>query len=203
MFDLEVLVVDDDPTSRQIVKRCLEDAQYKVTTASSGDEAIELLSEKVYDVVITDLEMPGSANGIGVLEYAKEQCDSTEVIIMTAYGSVKSAVDAIKKGASDYLIKPLDLTDILFRVQKISSLKCVLKDSLDLRMAIETTEQSTSETIQNLEMIVADFCETCCQMKKILGNESLGKEQRIKKASELLNHLAEKYAEMAHGLVDG
>ncbi len=198
MFDLEILVVDDDPTSRQIVKRCLEDAQYKVTTASSGDEAIELLSEKVYDVVITDLEMPGTANGIGVLEYAKEQCDATEVIIMTAYGSVKSAVDAVKKGASDYLLKPLDLTDILFRVQKISSLKCLLKDSMDLRMAIDTTEQSSSETIQELEMTLADFCQACCKMKKILSDESLGKEERIRKASDLLNELAEKYADMAH-----
>ncbi len=198
MLDLEILVVDDDPTSRQIVKRCLEDAEYKVTTASSGDEAIDLLSEKVYDIVITDLEMPGTANGIGVLEFAKEQCDSTEVIIMTAHGTIKSAVEAIKKGASDYFLKPLDLTDILFRVQKISSIKCLLRDSLDLRMAIETAERSSSETIQNLELIVADFCETCCKMKKILDNDTLPRDKRIKKASELLSQLAEKYVEMAH-----
>ncbi len=198
MLDLEILVVDDDPTSRKIVQRCLEEAQYRVTTASSGDKAKELLLEKTYDVVITDLEMPGETNGIGVLEFAKEQCSETEVIIMTAHGTIKTAVEAIKKGATDYFLKPLDLTEILFRVQKITSLKCLLRDSLDLRMAIDTTEKNTSETIQNLELTVANFCDACCQIKKILDNRTLSRDERIKKSLELLNQLAEKYMDMAH-----
>jgi len=198
MLDLEILVVDDDPTSRKIVRRCLEEAHFNVTTANSGDEAKKFLSDKVYDVVITDLEMPGDTNGIGVLEFAKEKCEETEVIIMTAHGTIKTAVEAIKKGASDYFLKPLDLTEILFRVQKITSMKCLLKDSLDLRMAMETTEKATGETIQNLELTVANFCDACCQIKKILDNGNLPKDERIKRSQELLNELAEKYMELSH-----
>ncbi len=193
MMDLEILVVDDDPISRKIVSRCLNEAKYQVTTACSGEEAVKLMSEKVYDVVITDLVMPGEIDGIGVLEYAKKQSDHIEVILMTAHGTVKTAVEAMKKGAADYFLKPIDLAEVLFRVQKVASFRCLLKNTEDLRMAMETTERVTSETIQDLEFTVAKFCDACCRMKRILDNPEMEKESRIDQAREILNELAKEY----------
>ena len=65
-------------------------------------------------------------------------------------------------------------------------------------MAMETTEKATSETLRNLELTVANFCVACCQIKKILDNGNLPKDERIKRSQELLNELAEKYMELAH-----
>jgi len=106
-----VLVVDDEPAQRQFLRAVL-DRDYDVTAASNGEEARQLLTARSYDLVITDQRMPGMS-GIRLLEWIRENSSETPVVVLTAHGSIDSAVEAIKLGAEDYLQKPLKSPDEL------------------------------------------------------------------------------------------
>ena len=100
-----ILVIDDEPKMTSLICGCLEDAGHQVTTTIDPVEGLELIANHSYDIVITDLSMP-RVSGMEILEKALEK-EGTEVIMMTAYGSVDTAVEAMKKGAADYLSKAI------------------------------------------------------------------------------------------------
>lgn len=106
-----VLVVDDEPMTCKNLEHILKKEGYKVFSAQSGKKAIELLLENSIDIVLTDLKME-QIDGMCVLEKAKEKNPATEVIIFTGYGTVPTAVDAIQKGSSQFLSKPLQLDEV-------------------------------------------------------------------------------------------
>ncbi len=112
-----ILVVDDEPKMTSLVCGELEDAGHTVTTATRPKEALELIGRHSYDIVVTDLSMP-EVSGMQILEAAMEK-GGAEVIIMTAYGSIESAVAAMKKGATDYLLKPFSLEELRLQVDQI------------------------------------------------------------------------------------
>src|SRR5512143_974464 len=112
-----ILVVDDEPKMTALVCGELEDAGHRVTTATDPQVALKLLAAHGFDIVVTDLSMP-NVSGMQILEAALDKT-GTEVIIMTAYGTVESAVKAMKKGASDYLIKPISLEELTLLVNKL------------------------------------------------------------------------------------
>ncbi len=114
-----ILVVDDEPKMTSLVCGCLEDEGHKVTTTIKPEEALLLIEKHSFDIVITDLSMP-KISGMEVLEKALEK-NGTQVIMMTAYGSVETAVEAMKKGAVDYLLKPFSLEELELLVQKLVS----------------------------------------------------------------------------------
>jgi len=113
-----MLVVDDEPGIRQVLETAFTDRGLAVTTASNGDKAIELLTEQPFDVVITDLKMPGR-DGMAVLRAAKEAAIDAGIIVITAYGSLETAVEAMRLGAFDYIAKPFKLQEIELKVDKI------------------------------------------------------------------------------------
>ena len=182
MQSLKILVVDDDPVTRNLIIKRLAKAEYQADTAESGVEAVRILARQNYDVVLTDLMMPGGVDGIGVLETAKENNLKTEVILITAHGSIDNAIVAMKKGAVDYLQKPINFDELLLRLDKIRNLKHLLKNASDLRVAMEVTEKASCETIQNLEMTVADLQERLSSMRSILETHDLPAEKRIEMA---------------------
>ncbi len=186
MNDLRILVVEDDLSLLRLIEKRLEMADYEVVTAKDGVEAVDCLSKSYFDVVITNLMLPGGVNGMGVLEAAKAKKGHTEVILMTGYASVDNAVEAIKKGASDYLQKPLHLDKLMFRLKKISRLKMLAKDVLDLREAMDVTESSASQTIQKLEMTVSQLQNRLSKIKKILSRVDLDIQGRVETALEAL-----------------
>ncbi|MDF1564373.1 MAG: sigma-54 dependent transcriptional regulator [Deltaproteobacteria bacterium] len=112
-----ILVVDDQVNMRATTALMLESAGYAVIEAESGAAALEVLQEKTVDVVITDLRM-APMTGIELVEKVKEVSSTIQVIVMTAYGSVDSAVDAMRRGATDYLQKPFSEEELLLRVQR-------------------------------------------------------------------------------------
>jgi len=179
MQTLKVLVVDDDPVTRSLLSVRLTKADYNVEVAEDGVEAVRMLSHQFYDVILTDLMMPGGVDGIGVLETAKENNIKTEVILITAHGSIDNAIVAMKKGAVDYLQKPINFDELFLRLEKIQNLKHLMKNASDLREAMDVTEQASGETIQNLEMIVADLENQLSDMKSILAQDDLAAEERI------------------------
>jgi two-component system cell cycle response regulator len=105
--EAEVLIVDDDASILGVVSEVLEDDGYVVTTASSGEEAVDLLRDNQYALVISDIRLPG-INGVEVLDHIKRVSPRTNVIMITSHGSLDTSIDAIKHGAYDYLLKPFE-----------------------------------------------------------------------------------------------
>jgi diguanylate cyclase (GGDEF)-like protein len=103
----EVLIVDDDASILGVVSEVLEDDGYAVTTAGSGEEAVAILRDKQFSLVMSDIRLPG-INGVKVLEHVKSVSPRTNVIMITSHASLETSVDAIKHGAYDYLMKPFE-----------------------------------------------------------------------------------------------
>jgi two-component system OmpR family response regulator len=182
MQALKILIVDDDPVTRALLSKRLTKAEYEVEAAENGVVAVRMIAQSYYDVVLTDLMMPGGVDGIGVLESAKENNLKTEVILITAHGSIDNAIIAMKKGAADYLQKPINFDELFLRLEKIQNLKHLMKNASDLREAMEITEQTSGETIQNLEMAVAALENRLGEIMTILGQPDLPAEERIRLA---------------------
>ncbi len=107
-----VLIVDDEANARTALSEILREEGFVSETAADGFKALGKLEEFHPDVILTDLKMPG-LDGLGLMEKAKELSPDAVVLVMTAYGTIHSAVDAVKRGAENYLTKPLDDTDAL------------------------------------------------------------------------------------------
>jgi len=113
----KILVVDDEKITRQNLEHVFKKDGYHVNTASNGSEALDFLEKNAFDVIVTDLKM-GKVDGMTVLEKAKAVNPSTEVIIITGYATVSTAIEAMKKGSYHYLTKPLKLDEIRSTIQK-------------------------------------------------------------------------------------
>jgi two-component system response regulator HydG len=113
----KVLVVDDQRNMRSTLSLMLRDAGYEVVEAHDGEHACDLVVADSFDLVLTDLKM-GAMDGIHVLRHAKEAAPLSEVIVMTAYGTIESAVEAMRLGAHDYIQKPFTEEELLVKVQK-------------------------------------------------------------------------------------
>ncbi len=111
-------MVDDSPETLEIIKRNLKDKGYFVFTSSNVTDAIRFLNDTPVDVVVTDLRMP-QINGIELVKYIRENCKDTEVLVITGFPSVKSAVEAIKSGAEEYLTKPFTDEELFSSVEKV------------------------------------------------------------------------------------
>ncbi len=130
-----ILLVDDEPHFCKVMAIHLADEGYIVATATSGEEALERLRGGEYHLVITDLKMPGM-DGLALLEHIRDLSATLPVIVLTAYGTVDTAVQAMKLGAFDYILKPVDVDELkmvvarALRVQEITRENLALKDSL-------------------------------------------------------------------------
>src|SRR5947208_1143963 len=111
----KVLIVDDEANARTALAEILRDEGFDTETAADGFKALGKVEEFHPEVILTDLKMPG-LDGIGLMEKAKGAAPDAVVIVMTAYGTIGSAVDAVKRGAENYLTKPLDDTDALVAI---------------------------------------------------------------------------------------
>ncbi len=117
MKKYSILLVDDDPIIIKGTGNDLREKGYCVTTANNGKKAIELLSKNKFDLIITDLVMD-PVDGITVLKKSKEINQETMVIILTGFGDMNSAIDALKHNADDYLLKPCEPESMYFRVAR-------------------------------------------------------------------------------------
>ena len=112
-----ILVVEDDESLRRVMQMQLEKAGHKTTVAGDVPQALEILQQERQDVVITDLNLPG-ASGLDLLKKIRTEYACTVTIIITAYGTVAAAVDAMKAGAYDYLTKPVHPYQLKARVSR-------------------------------------------------------------------------------------
>lgn len=126
-----VLVVDDEPLQRDILKTILDDEGYETYTASSGEEALKVISKYQPEVMLTDLKMSGM-DGIELIASVPREPFEPSMIIMTAHGTISSAVEAMRKGAFDYITKPLDKDSMLLTVKRAVERTALLKENLQL-----------------------------------------------------------------------
>jgi len=176
---LHVMVVDDSRVIRELLQEQLEAHQYTVTALESGDAAVEALAKADFDVVITDLQMPGTVDGIRLLEIIKEQYGDIEVMIMTGYASVETAVEALRKGAIDYFSKPFKLEALLIWLGRIARKR-------EMLATLQYTQKDKEQGFSDLKEIVNSLYGKCIKVERVLRNESESEGQRIKKALRIL-----------------
>jgi DNA-binding NtrC family response regulator len=136
--DFRILVADDDDIARDVVNSLLTQEGYPVVSANDGFEAIKILTVEDIRLVITDLKMPG-ASGIDVLRHAMKGGQDTAVIIITAYGTLDTTLEAIKEGAFDYLTKPFKIKQLLFAVRRAHERAALLIENRELRRFLRDT----------------------------------------------------------------
>lgn len=112
-----ILIVDDEPSMREFLEIMLHREGYKVSAASSGQEALKMLNDEIYDLIVSDIQMPG-VSGLDLLRNVKETSPETLVIMITAYASTETAVEAMKDGAYDYITKPFKVDEIRLIIEK-------------------------------------------------------------------------------------
>jgi len=136
MESLKILVVDDENSVREMLKKGLTQmGGFSVAVAQNGPEAIDKIEKDVFDLVLTDLKMP-EMDGMDLLNAIKNTRPEVMVILMTAHGSIETAVEAIKMGADDYITKPIDFNDLLLRISKARKESFLLKENRLLRMEV-------------------------------------------------------------------
>ncbi|HHB77548.1 MAG TPA: sigma-54-dependent Fis family transcriptional regulator [Desulfobulbus sp.] len=186
-MSMSILIADDDPVIRRLFEKRLRDQEYNVRVAVDGVEAAGLLAHSHFDVVITDLVMPGDIGGIELLQIAKDKDPLTEVIVITAHSSIDTAVDAMKKGAVDYLEKPVNFDELFLRLEKIAQLKSLVRSADDLRNAMDITESSAAKTIQNLEITAADLQLKLDTIDDVLKTDTLPDDRKIKQIKTVVS----------------
>ena len=118
MHYFNVLIVDDEEDFLDTLMNRLKKRGIDVAGCASGEQALELLKEKIFDVVILDIKMPGGMDGIETLREIKKIRPDAEVLLLTGHGSVETSVEGMKEGAFDYLLKPVKLEKLLEKVAK-------------------------------------------------------------------------------------
>lgn len=131
-----ILVVDDESLMREFLSESLAAQKYDVDAAENGSRALDYLNNETYDLVLTDLKMP-KVSGIDVLKKARERTPDCKIIIMTAYGTVENAVEAMKLGAFDYITKPFSLDEILILVKRALEFKSLELENRRLHSELE------------------------------------------------------------------
>jgi DNA-binding NtrC family response regulator len=172
---IKILVVDDDEIVREVIISLLSSEGYAVRSAKDGLDAIEILNKENINLVITDLRMPG-ADGIEVLKEAIKMDPDRAVIILTAYGTLDTALKAIREGAYDYMTKPFKMEEMIIRVNnayertllviKMKALIKSLREILSNMMLYKDREN-------NQNRVVMDWVDHIEQLKQmeILDNE--------------------------------
>ena len=154
-YRFRILVVDDEPAQRELVLGFLKKQGFDVAAAESGVKALELFRQESIDLILTDQKMP-NLSGSALLQAVRAINPETPVILMTAFGSIEAAVSAIQGGATDYLTKPLNLDELLFRIRQVSDRYRIIAENRELREALQSRhriEGIIGESGQMLEVV--------------------------------------------------
>ncbi|MCC6141765.1 MAG: sigma-54-dependent Fis family transcriptional regulator [Nitrospira sp.] len=174
-----ILIVDDEVNIRGALMTLLEKKGYQVRGAGTGEDALEQLAAAAADLVLTDLKMPG-IGGIEFIRRLKAKWPDTEVVVMTAYGSIDTAVDAMRHGAYDYLAKPLDRERFPVVVEKALERRVLVTENRHLRDRLETRARfdqmvGASEPLQRVYSLV-DMVADSAVTVLLTGESGTGKE---------------------------
>ena len=136
MMNANILIVDDELEIRSSISEILTDEKYNCKTAANGEEAITLINENNFDIVITDIKMP-IRDGMEILKHCRNAFSKTSVIIITAYATVETAIEALRKGAVDYILKPVDFDELVLRIKNVVKARNALVENSWLRNEVQ------------------------------------------------------------------
>jgi len=133
-----ILVVDDEQIIRESLSFILKKEGYNVEEAANGKDALAKHEANPFDIIITDIEMP-EMKGVDLLKQIRQRTPQTLVVIITAFGSVETAVQALREGAADYILKPINFDDLLYRVKKLCDYHALIIENSLLRQELQRT----------------------------------------------------------------
>lgn len=147
-----ILIVDDDTRNREMLAEALQQANFHIETASGGEEAIDKGGHCEYDAVFTDIKM-AAVSGMDVLEAFRTTAPETPVVLMTAFGSVETAIQAMKQGAFDYITKPVNLDELILVAQRAVEHCRLVRDHRHLQTAFSERPRAASTIGQSRKMV--------------------------------------------------
>ncbi len=182
-----ILIIDDEKSIRYTLKEILEYEKYEVAEAQDGEEGLRKLTETHYDVALCDIKMP-KMDGVEVLTKAKEQGIDTQFIMISAHGTIETAVEATKKGAYDFISKPPDLNRLLVTVRNALDKSSLVIETKVLRKKVSkgSTIIGTSEAIHRVKETIEKVAPTEARVL-ITGPNGAGKELVARQLHEKSN----------------
>jgi DNA-binding NtrC family response regulator len=174
-----VLVIDDDPRNRNLLAKILKEDGFDVWTAEDGESAVELMGGENFEIILTDLVMPGM-DGLGLLEYVRSHGVRSLVIVVTGFGTVKTAVEAMRAGAYDYITKPFSVDEIRLVVEKALEHFRLSNENFYLKRQLKTKYKfdniiGDSEAIQKVIRMIEMVADTDSTIL-VQGESGTGKE---------------------------
>ncbi|MBZ4686479.1 MAG: pilR [Clostridiales bacterium] len=177
----KILIVDDEDDFRKLLVKRLNRKNYSASGAATGQAALEILADEVFDVALIDLKMPGM-DGLELLQRIKKSQPEMEVMVLTGHGTTESAVEAMKRGAYDYLTKPVDLQELQLLIEKAREKVILKRRNRGLSAALERENikryqgmLGVSEAMENLRQLVGKVADSTSPVL-VEGESGVGKE---------------------------
>ncbi len=173
----KILIVDDEIEYQKVLKLILSDVGYNIASCSNGIEALDYINNNIVDLVLTDLKMP-IMDGVELIKKIKEKYDYIDIIVMTAFGSIESAVDSIKYGAIDYFTKSSDMDELVMKIDRLAKIQRLERKSSILLKNQNSKElfiESKNKEYLNLLEICKRVADTGINIL-LLGESGVGKE---------------------------
>lgn len=173
----KILIVDDELEYQKVLSIILSDIGYEIATCSNGHEALKYIESNIVNLVLTDLKMP-VMDGVELIKKVKEKYENLDVIVMTAFGSIESAVDSIKYGATDYFVKSGDMEELVMKINRLSTIFRLKRKSSILLKNQNDTEifmDSKNEEYKKLLEMCKRTADTGINVL-LLGESGVGKE---------------------------
>ncbi|OGW58322.1 MAG: Fis family transcriptional regulator, partial [Nitrospirae bacterium RBG_16_43_8] len=173
----KVLIAEDEEITLKHLSYALEKSGYAVTGVKNGIDALKQLGKEAFDFLIADIKMPGM-DGLTLLKEVKGEYPDMDAIIITGFGSIESAVDAIKKGASDYITKPFNLDELILKLKKLQEKKRLEKENTALKISLgldkDTPLIARSKAMKRIVDIISGIRNSDCNVL-ITGESGVGK----------------------------
>lgn len=161
-----ILVVDDEPYIREIIKRGLKSFGYHFKTAGNPQEAIDQLKKYAFELVLCDIKMP-LGNGISTLKHIKTHHEDTQVIMLTGVYEISTAIDCLRHGATNYLIKPVDLTCLAFAVKEALEKRRLILENREYQTSLENKVAQQTDHLRRIYLDTVKTIANCLEAKDV------------------------------------